>query len=324
MKRQRPALRTALLSIATVLTGFMVIAGFLGWRVYRYEAARHRATAVARGTVVDGQGGGAGTIQVRWTDDAGRAHEQDFPIYNPDDRYHKGRTFLVAYDPANPAPQGFPAGPGARTPHNNLAGPIGAAGGVAAVLIMAWAGRGLWFRRAAVRPGRRMLATTLYGQRRTAPAWLGGTVWISLADPAEPARPIRWQRVMWHPATPAGTVDRPQPVTVHGNPAGRHRVVVETPGGVTLVPVGRLRHRWPRWVRLREPIGIDDALVVPAGAARPRPQPWWRPAVLVALAAAPFGMGVGFVVGGAAGVVPVAAAACAPLVNGWAFAGTAP
>jgi len=107
MSHQRPALRVALLGVAAALVGFAVIAAFLGWQAHDYSIARQGAVAVAAGTIVEDGLGDSGDIRVRWADRSGREHLQRFSIYNTD-RYTKGATFQVAYDPAHPSGQWLP------------------------------------------------------------------------------------------------------------------------------------------------------------------------------------------------------------------------
>ncbi|MBY8875873.1 hypothetical protein K7640_29000 [Micromonospora sp. PLK6-60] len=325
MSPPRPALRVGLLALAATALAFAVIAGVLGWQAYRYAGAHERATAVAEGTVVEDGIGDVGDIRVRWVDEAGREHVQRFGIYDTD-RYTTGEPFPVAYDPAEPAPRGFPVDPEETSEEDDLVMPIVLAGLGTVLFALAWTVRGLLFRRAARRPGRLMAASVLAGDRPDGPPLtVGSTTWIVLADDRR-RDPDRWQRVMWHPAVDSvrGTV----PVTVHGDVSTNRRVVVELPGRVRLVPIGRLRHEPPKRVVLEDRAdvggGLDDFVILPAGASLPRARRWWSRAVLFALVGAALGGGWGIlVVGGLAG--PLAAAAgAALLVNVWALAGAEP
>jgi hypothetical protein len=162
MNRQRPALRVALLAVAAALSGFAIIASFLGWQANGYTNARHRATAVAAGTVTEDGIGDSGNIRVRWADSVGHEHVQRFAIYDTE-RYNKGRAFPVSYNPANPAENGFPGDQAETSAEDDLEVPIELAGIATAGLILAWVLRGVLFRWAGRRPGRPMVGVPLAG-----------------------------------------------------------------------------------------------------------------------------------------------------------------
>lgn len=327
MKRQRPALRVALLAVAAVVAGFAVIASLLGWPAQDYISARHRATAAAAGTIVEDGIGDLGDIRVRWADGSGREHIQRFGIYDTD-RYTKGRTFAVAYDPAYPAALGFPGDPEETSDEDDLVVPIGVTGVIATLLILAWVLRGVLFRWAGRRPGRPMVAEALAGQYDVGwPIPLGDSTWFSLADPAEPGTPTRWQRVMWHPAI--NSTDGHVNVLVHGDAQSRRRVVVELADGARLVPIGRLRHRPPqtllldKWSDVRT--DLRDYFILPVGTPPPSPQRWWHRGLVYTFAGAGIGVVMGLLIGGGGvATLPFAAGASALLVNRWALTGTDP
>jgi hypothetical protein len=320
----RPALRVALLGIGAALAGFALLAGWLGVHAYAYGSARDRATATAVGRVVADGIGDDGDIRVRWTDWAGHQHVQRFGVDN-DDRYTKGRTFTVAYDPGQADPRGFPADPDERSAEEDLEVPIVVAGALATVLCGTWAGRGLRYRRAGRRPGGPMTATVLSGEQR---GWASDSIWLALSEVDPPGPVIRWQRIMWHPAL--DRLSGPVPVTVHGNPRGRRAVVAELPDGSRPVPSGRLRHRAPKRVLLAERSAVRadlrDAFILPAGAELAPARPWWRPGVVAAAVGAAAGVVSGFVFGGG-GLVPFvgfAIAGAAAFLSLWALSGPQP
>jgi hypothetical protein len=326
MRPQRPVLRVALLGVGAAVAAFAVIAAWLGWQAHAYRAARDRATAIADGLVVDDGIGDEGDIRVRWVDRAGREHVQRFGIYGTD-RYARGRAFAVAYDPADPAPAGFPADPDETAAEDDLVAPIWIAGVVAGLLVLVWALRGLLYWRAANRPGHRMAALALLGEHADGRlVSLGNTTWIALADTGEPRVPMAWQRVMWHPVVDSvkGHVD----VVVHGDPTARGRVTVELPDGTRLVPVGRLRHGPPKRSVLHERAdvraGLEDSFNLPAGTLPPSARPWWRRGVALALVGATLGAVMGFLVGGGVAAPALVVGVSAVLVNGWALTGAEP
>jgi len=327
MSHQRPALRVALLGVAAALVGFAVIAAFLGWQAHDYSIARQGAVAVAAGTIVEDGLGDSGDIRVRWADRSGREHLQRFSIYNTD-RYTKGRTFRVAYDPAHPAVNGFPGDPEEISAEDDLVVPIGIAGLIAAGLLLTWGLRGMLFSRAGTRPGQPMVAVALTGQlAQGGPVTLGNSSWFALADPATPHKSSRWQRVMWHPAidSNAGLVN----VIMHGDMQSRRRVVIELPDGTRLVPISRLRHHSPKRVILdkRSDVRTDltDSFILPNGTPPPPSQRWWHRGLVLALVGAVLGAVMGLLIGGGGiAILPFTAGASALLLNGWALTGSDP
>ncbi|MFJ8580081.1 hypothetical protein [Micromonospora sp. NPDC093277] len=325
MSPRRPVLRVALLALAAALLGFVVIAAVLGWQAQRYVSAEERATTVAEGTVVEDGIGDAGDIRVRWVDNTGREHVQRFGIYGTD-RYPKGQTFPVAYDPAELAPRGFPADPDETSEADDLVAPIVIAGFVTVLVVLGWMLRGLLFRRAAGRSRRLMTASVLSGERPDGqPISVGNSTWIALAEDRR-HDPDRWQRVMWHPVV--DSVSGAVPVTVHGDVSSKRRVVVELPGQVRLVPIGRLRHQPPKRVVLEERFDVDgnlhDLVILPAGASLPGNRRWWGRAVIFALIGAALGGLWGILFAGGVAVPLAAAAGAALLVNVWALTGAEP
>lgn len=327
MKHQRPALRVALLAIAAAVIGFAVIASFLGWRAHRYTTVRHQASAVASGSIVESDIGDSGDIRVRWADAAGSEHVQRFSIYNTD-RYRRGTTFAVAYDLAHPTAPGFPGDPEETSAEDDLVVPIGIAGALTALLVLTWVLRGTLFRSTGRRPGLPMVAETMAGQRVDGGLLSpGNSAWVALADPTEPGTPTRWQRVMWHPVI--DSTDGAVGVLVHGNERSRSRVVVQLPGDVRLVPIGRCRNRTPRRVHLdkRADVRTDlaDSFILPAGTQAPPSHQWWRRGLVFSLVGVVIGVVMGFLIGGGGvAVLPFVAGASAFLVNSWALAGTDP
>jgi len=324
MTSRRPVLRVALLALAAALLGFAVIAAVLGWRAQRYVSAHERATAVVEGTVVEDGIGDVGDIRVRWVDHAGREHVQRFGIYDID-RYTKGQAFPVAYDPAEPVPRGFPADPDETSEEDDLVAPIVIAGLLTVLVGLAWGLRGLLFRRATGWSRRLMTASVLAGDRPDGPPIsIGNSTWIALAEDGRRG-PDRWQRVMWHPVV--DSVSGAVSVTVHGDVSSRRRVVIEMPGQVRLVPIGRLRHRPPKRVVLAERVDVDgnlhDFVILPAGASLPGRRWWWRAAIFALVGAALGGIW-GILFPGGVAVLLAAAAGAALLVNVWALTGAEP
>jgi hypothetical protein len=313
--------------MAAAVAAFALIAAGFGWRVHAYNGAFARATAIAYGTVIEDRIGDSGDIRVRWVDRGGYEHVQRFAIYDTD-QYAKGRVFQVAYDPSGRRPTGFPADVDETSAEDDLYATIAIAGVVMGVLVLAWALRGLLFRRAASGPGHMMTASALSG-RHTAGGVLspGESIWFALAETATPQTPVCWQRVMWHPA--ADTVRDGVLVVVHGAPARRRRVTVELSGGTRLVPIGRLRHRPPKRMLLRDRadsrVNLEDAFVLPAETPMPAAQPWWRRSLVFAILGTALGAVLGFlIVGGVEWVLSFAAGGSAVLVNAWALTGAEP
>jgi hypothetical protein len=327
VKSRRPALGIALLAVAATVAGFGLIAAYFGWQVHSYQAARDRATGVVLGTVLDDKTGETGNIMVRWVDGAQHEHLQRFAIYDTH-RYGKGHTFAVAYDPADPSPEGFPFDPDETSAEDDLITSIVIAGLLLGSLVLTWVLRGLLFRRAVGRPGHPMAASALSGRNTTARfVSFGNSTWFGLAEIAKPQTPVYWQRVMWHPDVDAalGHVS----VVVHGAPAGRRRVAVELTGGARLVPIGRLRHRPPKRILLAERadtrVDLADSFILPTGTLRPPNRPWLRRSVVFAVAGAVLGAAMGVLVaGGVVLVLSFAVAGSALLVNGWALTGPEP
>lgn len=291
MRRPGPALRVALLGVVGTLTGFALLATWLGVHAHRYGSARDRATARAVGRVVEDDIGDEEDIRVRWTDQAGHEHVQRFGIYDTD-RYAKGRSFPIAYDPRQTRPRGFPADPDETAAEDDLLVPVGLAGVAAAAVCGVWARRGLRFCWTARRPGRPMSATVRCGERIGTAGWLSDTTWLVLAETDQPGLPVAWQRVMWHAVLGQGSAE-PLMVSAHPGLRGRAAVVAELPDGTRLVPLGRLHRRPPRHLLLgdRDAVRADlrDSFILD-GAEPPPAQPWWRPgahaAVLGAVIAA--------------------------------------
>ncbi|MFI6784817.1 hypothetical protein [Micromonospora sp. NPDC050276] len=325
MSQQRPVLRVALLALAAAILAFAVVAGGLGWQAYRYGSAHDRATSVVEGIVVEDGIGDLGDIRVRWVDQAGREHMQRFGIYDTD-RYTRGQAFPIAYDPAEPAPRGFPADPEETSDEDDLVVPILIAGFVTVFIAFVWALRGFLFRRAAARSGRLMVASVLAGDRPDGPPIsVGNSTWIALADDRR-RDPDRWQRVMWHPVVDAAS--GPVPVAVHGDVSSKRRVVIVMPGQVRLVPIGRLRHQPPKRVVLEERTDVSgdlhDFVILPAGASLPRARRWWWRAAVFALVGAALGGLGGVLFAGGLAVPLTAAVGAALLINVWALTGAEP
>ncbi|MGW0949367.1 hypothetical protein ACWD4O_43515 [Streptomyces sp. NPDC002623] len=316
MRRPGPALRVGLLGVAVTLTGYALFAGWLGLHAQRHADARDRATATAVGVVVEDGIGDEDDIRVRWTDAEGRTHVQRFGVYDTD-RYRKGGRFPVAYDSADPTPEGFPADPDETAAEDDLIVPIVLGTAAALPLLGVWAWRGLRFRLTARRPGRPMTARVRYGRQRAT-----RTTWLELTAPDGTRRR---QRVMWHPILDDTPADAP--VTVHGPP--RRPCVVVLPDGTRLVPLGRPRPATEFTALFDdEAVRADlrDAFVLPADiVVRPARAPWWRGALTAATGTA-LGVVTGLAVSGASLVAAVAFGLCAAtlLTSAWALAAPQP
>ncbi|WP_405773035.1 hypothetical protein [Streptomyces sp. NBC_01538] len=326
MRRSGPALRVALLGVATTLAGFTLLGTWLGVHAYAYDSARDRATARADGLVVEDGIGDEGDIRVRWRDDAGHEHVQRFGIYDTD-RYAKGRRFPVAYDPHAADPPGFAADPDETAAEDDLVVPIFLAGIAAAVLCGVWARRGLRFHRTARRPGRTMTASVRRGERTGATVWQSDTTWLVLAELDRPDHPVAWQRVMWHPAL--DTWSGPVTVTAHRGRRGRSAIVVVLPDGTRLVPLGRLWRRPPRHVLLYEPEAVRTDLrdsFLPARTTTRPARPWWRPGALAAAVGAVVGAVAGFAItnGSIVAVVAFALSGASVFAASWALSAPQP
>jgi hypothetical protein len=277
MRRRGPALRVALLGVTATLTGFALLAGWLGFHAYVYDKAREGATARTAGVIVEDGIGDGEDIRVRWRDHTGREHVQRFGIYDID-RYTKGRHFAVAYDPDETSPRGFPGDPEETAAEDDLLVPVLLAGIAAAGLCSVWARRGLQFRRAARRPGRAMTATVYCGVRPGSAQEVSETLWLRLAEADASDRPVVWQRIMWHPAL--DELRGPVEVSGHHKTGRRGAVMAQLPDGTRLVPLGRLRRRAPRRVFLDEYAAVRTTLkdsFTPVDAALLSARPWWWP-----------------------------------------------
>lgn len=321
---RRPVLRTALFGIWTSLVAVTVIAVWLGVASHRLHERQAAASATARGTVVADGLGDEGDIRVRWRDHAGRQHEQRFGIYDTD-RYRRGATFDVRYDPEQPDQRAFAADPEETSATDDLEVPIGIAALLAALNLAAWAWRGGRFRRQRGRPA----TSALFGQALSgeildgAPISVGATSWIGLRHEVG-APVVAWQRVMHHPALSLAA--EVTPLHVRGDVSGRRGVVVELPDGTALVPIGRLRHKEPRRYLLTPRVDIsladDDLFIVPAGTVLPPPRPWWHAPLRFVVVGALIGVVMALLFGGGAvAIVPFAVGAAAFLANLWAFTG---
>lgn len=321
---KRPALRTGLVGVSATVLAFAVIAAWLGVASHRLHELQALATAVAAGTVVADGLGDEGDILVRWRDAAGREHQQRFGIYDTD-RYQRGTTFDVRYDPADPDARAYPADPEETSAVDDLEVPIMIAGVIALLVLAGWGWRGLRFRRRSQRRPSSAFGQALSGEiLDSAPIQFGSTCWVALRDSREGA--VRaWQRVMWHPAL--ALAHEVAPVQVHGDIGGRRGVVITLPAGTGLVPIGRLRHKEPsRFIlepRAETTLDDDSLFIIPRGTVLPPPHPWWhQPAKFTGVGAL-----VGVVMallfgGGSVAVVPFAAGAAALLLNVWAFTGS--
>ncbi|MFF7647411.1 hypothetical protein [Streptomyces canus] len=326
MRRPGPALRVALFGVAVTLSGFALLASWLGAHAYAYDSARDRATARTDGVVVEDGIGDEDDIRVRWRDRAGHEHVQRFGIYDTD-RYTKGHRFPIAYDPHEAGPRGFPADPDETSAEDDLLVPILLAGVFAAAVCGVWAARGLRFYRTARRPGRTMTAAVRRGERTRTTAWQSATTWLVLAEPERPEHPVAWQRVMWHPALDSWS--DPATVTTHRRPRTRGPVVVALPDGPRLVPLGRLRRQPPRHALLDEPenvrVDLRDSFLPSQTATRPA-RPWWRPGALVTAIGTLVGAVAGVVLTSGSGIAAVAFAlsGASVLAASWALSAPQP
>lgn len=324
MRRPGPALRMGLLGVAVTLTGYALFAGWLGFHAQRYADARDRATGTAVGVVVEDGIGDEDDVRVRWTDSEDHTHLQRFPVYDTD-RYTRGARFVVAYDPDDPAPAGFPADPDETATEDDLVVPILIGGTIALLLTCVWAWRGLRFQLSARGPGHPTTGRVRLGRRR-ATAWRGPmTTWLELTAP-DGVR--HWQRVMWQPAL--DQVSGEFRATLHrGRTGSLAPVVVTLPDGTRPVPLGKLRVRRPPGVFLDDPAALRadlrDAFLLPDDTVVRPARPWWRGAVTAGPATA-LGVALGFLLTGGGPVRAVTFALCAGtlLTSAWALSAPQP
>lgn len=315
-------LRVGVVSVLATVAAVVLIVGYLGDRLRDYERLEVRATTEATGVVVEDRIGDEDDVVVRWTDSGERVREQQFCIYDTA-RYREGVAFAVRYDASSPQARAFPADPEETCGRDDLEVPIYLSGAAGSGLIAAWGARGGLYRLRRRRPTTRAKTTVLAGESRNAgPISLGLSAWLVLEAQGERT----WQRVMWHPALhslPEGT-----DIDVHGSLTGRRRVVAALPGGVWLVPVGRLRHRPPRTIELLDrdssQTELDDLWIFPAGTPVPPGAPWWRRALALSLLGAAVGAGMGMAFGGGAAVLPLTLAMAAIVCNAWGLGGAEP
>ncbi|KUL46183.1 hypothetical protein ADL12_02700 [Streptomyces regalis] len=316
-----------MLGLTASLLGYALFAAWLGIHAHDYLTARDRATATASGVVAEDGVGDEDDIRVRWTDSSGHTHVQRFGIYDTD-RYEKGRRFPVAYDPGAADPRGFPADPDETAAEDDLLIPVFLLGVAMLPLWGVWAWRGLRFRLTARRPGRPMTAAVRFGERLPT-MWHGSaTTWLVLAEPGRPERPVRWQRVMWHPALDAhvGQI----PVTVRHAGRGRRPAVVELADGTRLVPLDRLRHSAPAYPLLDDqeavPNDLRDAFVIPSGTVLRPAHAWWHQGALTAALGTVMGVTGAFLTadGTLVAVVGWALAGATLLTASWSLAAPRP
>jgi hypothetical protein len=306
------ARRAALLGIGAVVLAFALTGGPLGWTAARSAIARHRATAVTDGVVVEHvvTEGGDGDVRVRWTDRAGAVHLQWFSVGGVG-HFTGERPFPVAFDPGDPTPTGFPGDPGEHAEQEDRLVPLAGVGAAAIMGIAVWTARIRLFRRVAVRPGRTAVASVRSGSRGEYQLPVAGrTSWVEFTSGDPAGAWTRYQQVMWDPAFES--LPKHFKAVVHGDVQRRRRVVVELPDGTHLAPAGRLRRS--------EPFSVTLGPYLRIGRRR-----WWRGAVI----AGSCGLGLGAIAslpfaftGIPIPVLTVAFAAFA--VNGWALAGGRP
>lgn len=311
------ARRVAATGLVAALLAVVIISVHLGFAAREYRLAEARATAVADGVVVADGLGDEGDVRVRWVDAQGEEHEQRFGIYNTE-RYTRGASFDVRYDPAQPSHRAFPAALDETAGADDLQVPILLAIVAGAIVALSWAVRVLGFFLARRRTPLPAQAAVLYGEHVNGGLIsLGLTSWLGLAARGRPV-PQVWQRVMWHPELD-GLADDAH-VLAHGDLSRRRRVAVTLPSGTLLVPIGRLRHGPPRTIALLP----SEEVSQPSEASRP-PPPWWQRPLIFAAVGVVVGAGMSFsLAGGGTSLLPFAAAMSGFLVNVWAFAGTRP
>ncbi|MEX5633116.1 hypothetical protein [Parafrankia sp. FMc2] len=202
--------------------------------------------------------------------------------------------------------------------------------GVAVIVVPLWWGvRGLRFRHSATQPGRTMVADARIGRRIERTGLTHPTTWLMLREIGNPV-PYGWQRVMWHPAveeTPENVR-----VMVRGKPARpgpTGPLVIELPGGVRLVPVGRVRRTPPKGYELTSRPGVhvelgSDGRPVVLRDDSPLPPHWWRRAPLLVLVGILAGGALGFAVGGAVTVLPGSVLLATLFLDGWTLTGGEP
>lgn len=314
MRLPAAARRAILLASASTVLGALILVSALFLHYREYTQGLDRAVTSAVGTVVETGIGSddPGDIRVEWTDVTGGHHRSRFGVYG---NYTRGDSFAVRYDPSDPDGKAFPGDPSETSRRDDLQVPMGLVSILAALTLVGWCLRWLWWLRAIARPGTRIPVRLLEG------SFNGMTsTWVRGEDHGR----RWWQQVMWDPAVegPSST----EPAMVHGDVRRPRRVAVTLADGTALVPCGRLRHKRPRFNVMRERRPLDgalgDVLVVPKGAHVPRPNRLRRP---MAYAAG------GFVVGEALSLfafdtsLPVgtatAAAFAAAAINAWAMSG---
>ncbi|MCK9904315.1 hypothetical protein MXD63_30245 [Frankia sp. Cpl3] len=202
--------------------------------------------------------------------------------------------------------------------------------GVAVIVVTLWWGvRGLRFRHSATRPGHAMVADARIGRRIERTGLAHPTTLLILCEIGNPV-PYGWQRVMWHPAVE----EMPENVRVmvrgkpsEPGPAGP--LVIELPGGVRLVPVGRVRRTPPKGYELTSrpsvhiELGSDGRPVVLRDDSPLLPR-WWRRAPWLVLVGVLAGGALGFAVGGAVTVLPGSVLLAALFLDGWTLTGGEP
>ncbi|MCK9931670.1 hypothetical protein MXD62_31790 [Frankia sp. Mgl5] len=324
---RRPVLRAAVFGISVVLVGLAVTVGYAAWRAHRYDVARGRATVVVEGTVINDRFEKNFEIRVRWTGIDGRTYAQWLEV---DTQYHVGEKFAVAYDPTDPSPQGFVAEPGVGHGGDESFLFLVYAGAAAVVVPLWWGTRGLRFSYAARQPDRPMVAHPRVG-RYTQRGWINyPSTRLVLYELGSPV-PYAWQRVMWHP----GIEEIPEKaeVTVRGESSASGLVgalAVDLPGGVRLVPVGRVRRHPPKRIELRPRAGVnavlgpDGRIVVDRDDPPPRPHPWWRRGPRYLLVGVLLGGVFGFGQGGMATVLPGSVFMTTVVLTCWTLSGGEP
>ncbi|MFC0070730.1 hypothetical protein ACFFQW_43540 [Umezawaea endophytica] len=303
MARSKRVVRdVVLVSVLTAVGAVGLVAGVAGVRLLAARGVELKATVEVEGRVVDGFRPTDEKALVVWSTEEGDEQSTWFALDEPG-RWAPGQAFRVRYDPQ----EGSDKGPflpkalrdkvdvvsGEPDAHNadHDAGwdywwPTAAIGGVAALVLLAWAARLRLNQVAAAAPPVPMRVVAVRG--RSSALGTKDSVALLLAPPDAPLDTdalsgldplprelpgLLWQRVYWHPAvetiTPGATV-RARIKDGFGR-----RAVVELDGDVLTQPAGRLRATAHRGISYTVP--EPRAYARYAVSQRPPPVVWLVP-----------------------------------------------
>ncbi|HWO68453.1 MAG TPA: hypothetical protein VNO31_51320 [Umezawaea sp.] len=266
-----------LVSVLTAVGAVVLVAGV---RVMADRGVRAQATTEVEGRLSDGYRPSDEEALVTWSTEEGDEQSDWFVLDEPT-KWAPGQAFHVRYDPKEGSDKGpflpkalkekenvVSGEPGAHNAEDSVGWdywwPTAVIGGVAALVLLAWAARWRLNRLAAAASPVPMRVVGVRG--RSSALGTKDSVALLLAPPETPldtdelgrlpALPrelpgLLWQRVYWHPAVETITPGATVPTRIR-NGFGR-RAVVELDGGVLVQPAGNLRDKARRGLTYTAP-----------------------------------------------------------------------